>query len=938
MAWEKLAPLAISRLSSDLNLSPEQAAGIVGQLGYESDGLQAINERKPVVPGSRGGFGWAQWTGPRRKQFEAWAQENKTDVTDPEANYQFLIHELTNTPESKVLDGLRKTQDAQAAGRIFTDQFLRPGAPAYDQRQSWTERALSMIIPSAQAGTLPPGLQGSSAQKTVNTGAAPLSERIEKARAAGFNDEEILQRIQANSGMQQRIQKAREAGFSDEEIFGRMGLQITQSQQAPQQPEPSFAERAGSAIMDIPRQVGLTARYGLEGLGQAAGVVTEPLRQGLNVGLRAVGLPEAASTAQVASSAADALGLPEPQDANERVVGDVTRLMAGAGGVAGTAHALSGGAAGLTQAAMARAGDTASKFVGTQAARGAIGSGRALASSLAASPGQQIASAAGAGAAGGSVREAGGSPLAQAGAALAGGLAAPMLASGVQSAVHSVQNRFSDVDQRIRQTLAQAGTNFDELPARVQQQLRDEASQALRSGGELNPAAMQRLADFRRVEGATPTRGMLSQDAGQITREQNLAKIQANSTAVGGRNLSQIQNENNAALVRALDQAGAAGADDAMTAGQRAIESLQRRLGGQQARVNDLYGLARDSAGRSFPLDGRAFADRAIQALDDNLAGGFLPAEIRTQINRISAGEVPFTVDYAEQLKSIMATTQRNSSDGNIRRALGLVREALDDAPVIPLGQQTAAAGARAVKPGNLPATQGVELGEQAVGAFNQARSANRSMMRQIERTPALRDLYDGKIAPDNFLQKYVISPSVPARNVNRLSRLLAADPTARDSVRGALVSHLKDKALSGMPDDIGAAKFSAANYTRELQKIGRNKLAAFFDPQEVNQLEAISRVGRLMSNQPVGSAVNNSNTAATLVGRTLDALGTAGRGLRILGIGDQIGAIQGGLRQRAAQRVSPALLDTITVRPNRLLQMTTTGSLLAAPGVPGSE
>ena len=40
--------------------------------------------------------------------------------------------------------------------------------------------------------------------------------------------------------------------------------------------------------MDIPRQVGLTARYGIEGLGQAAGVVTEPIRQGLNVGLRAI--------------------------------------------------------------------------------------------------------------------------------------------------------------------------------------------------------------------------------------------------------------------------------------------------------------------------------------------------------------------------------------------------------------------------------------------------------------------------------------------------------------------------------------------------------------------------------------------------------------------------------------------------------------------------
>lgn len=155
MAWEQLAPQVITRLSRDLQLTPQQAAGIVGQLGHESDGLQAINEYQPAVPGSRGGFGWAQWTGPRRKQFEAFAADRQMDVTDPEANYQYLVHELTNTPESRVVDRLRASPDAQAAGRVFTDQFLRPGVPAYDSRASWTERALNAIIPSAQAGTLP---------------------------------------------------------------------------------------------------------------------------------------------------------------------------------------------------------------------------------------------------------------------------------------------------------------------------------------------------------------------------------------------------------------------------------------------------------------------------------------------------------------------------------------------------------------------------------------------------------------------------------------------------------------------------------------------------------------------------------------------------------------------------------------------------------------
>lgn len=155
MAWDQLAPKVIQRLTTDLQLTPQQAAGIVGQLGHESAGLQAINEYQPVVPGSRGGFGWAQWTGPRRQQFEAFAADRKMDIADPEANYQFLLHELTATPEGRVLDSLRQAPDAQSAGRIFTDRFLRPGVPAYESRASWTERALNTILPAAQAGTLP---------------------------------------------------------------------------------------------------------------------------------------------------------------------------------------------------------------------------------------------------------------------------------------------------------------------------------------------------------------------------------------------------------------------------------------------------------------------------------------------------------------------------------------------------------------------------------------------------------------------------------------------------------------------------------------------------------------------------------------------------------------------------------------------------------------
>ncbi|MCZ4330781.1 phage tail tip lysozyme [Castellaniella denitrificans] len=895
MAWETLAPIVIRRLSSDLNLTPQQAAGVVGQLGHESAGLQAINEENPAVPGSRGGFGWAQWTGPRRQAFEQWAAENKADVSDPEANYQFLLHELKDTPEGRVLPALRAAPDAQAAGRLFTDQFLRPGVPAYDSRASWTQKALDFIMPAAQAGTLPLEQKMS------------MAERIQKARDAGFNDEEILARIQGNADMAARIQKAREAGFTDEEIYGRMGLQAK-----PQQPAQATQEQDQPGIVDrLGRQVGLTARYGLEGLGQVADIFTEPLRRMVvNPAARAMGLPEATeSTGQMAARGADALGLPQPQGAVENVVGDTARLMAGAGGLSGGAGALSKITSGATQA-------------------GLLG--------LAMNPAQQVVSAGGAGAAGGAAREAGAPAPVQMMAGLAGGLAAPMAASAGQRIVQGVGNRIaamrpSQVLDRVKSSLAQSGIAWETVPPRVQQQLMAEAAAALRTG-DLNPQALARLADFQQVQGATPTRGMLTQDPHIVTREQNLAKMQAQ---LGGAGLPDIQNQNNAALVRALNEFNPN--SDPAAVGASATGALQSRLNTQRSNINALYSQARDSAGRSFPLDGAAFTQRAGQLLDDNLVAGALPADVRNHLNQIAQGRVPFTVDYAEQLKTRMSALQRGTSDGSARYALGLVRQALDDTPILGLGEQTGAVGARAVNPGMLPAEPGNSaLGEQAVGAFNRARGATRAMKRQIENTPALQALEAGDLAPEKFVQQYIASQSASNADVRRLGRLLAENQPARESVRSGIAQHLKDRALSGKPDDIGAARFSADQYAKALKALGDGKLGAFFDPAEIRQLHAIGRVGRLMVNQPVGSAVNNSNTAAAAIGRVLDMMGSAGRGFKLLGISDQIKAIEAALGQRKALGVRGALIQPRAPRQGAAIPAAIYGSALAA--VPPSQ
>lgn len=676
-------------------------------------------------------------------------------------------------------------------------------------------------------------------------------------------------------------------------------------------PERTFME-------DLARQFGLTARYGMEGVGNALQLFTEPLRTGVvNPIARAVGLHEAAPTRKAASDLAGAVGLPKPETKQERIVGDAARLMAGV--------APGFGAAKLLEAAPGIAGEVG----------GLLTTG----------PGAQVASAIGAGLLGGITRENGSGPLGQAGGALLGGLAGVGLASAANAGINagrSLLSRMSpaDIDVRLSNALSDAGVDASALPDGVLRALRAEMASMLRTGRELRPDAVRRLADFRTV-GATPTRGAITLDPVQITREQNLAKIAANASDDSLSGLPQIQNQNNATLIRYLNNAGAGNAPDAVATGESVIGALGRNLEAQQGNINNLYSAARDSTGRSFPLDGRSFADRAIRELDDRLLGGALPADVRNRINAISSGQHPFTVDYAEQFKTAIGNLQRSANDGSTRAALGVVRRALDETPVLGLGEQTAAQGARAVNSGSLPAIPGnPDLGEQAVAAFNQARAAHRAMMQRVEASPALRAVYEGTATPDQFMNRFVIGKGATIQDVVNLRQNLGNDQAAVNAVRGHIVDWLKGKALNSASDEVG--KFSSSAYNKALQSIGERKLAQFFTPEEIAGLRSVGRVGSYMQAQPVGSAVNNSNSGALLAGRGYDLLRSIAGKIPFgeAAILNPLRNIEISIRQGQAQNIMPGLLaQTQRQTPagaSLLLPAASVGGLLAAPSVPG--
>jgi hypothetical protein len=168
------APEIMAQLMRDFSTTPEDAAAIVGNLGHESLGFTAMQEFKPVVAGSRGGWGWAQWTGPRRRAFEAYCARTGKDPASDEANYAYLFLELKGIEgtEGRAIGKLKAAKGLDAKVEAFEKAFLRAGVKHYTSRKHWAYIAMDEFRKTL-AGGIPipnptPVPEGTKAPPTVN--------------------------------------------------------------------------------------------------------------------------------------------------------------------------------------------------------------------------------------------------------------------------------------------------------------------------------------------------------------------------------------------------------------------------------------------------------------------------------------------------------------------------------------------------------------------------------------------------------------------------------------------------------------------------------------------------------------------------------------------------------------------------------------------------
>jgi hypothetical protein len=645
----------------------------------------------------------------------------------------------------------------------------------------------------------------------------------------------------------------------------------------PAPPEKSTGESIMSAVTDFPRQVGLTGRYAIEGAANTLGLPLEPMRMGVSGISQLFGGPPAASMSTYGTKLADLLRLPKPRETSvmdtrtglanvlpsEQVVGDITTSMASTIPMVSGAGALAKNTTGITSN---------------------------VANQLAANPMLQYGSAAGAGYGSGLTRESGGDPLQQFFAGLGGGMLAPAAYGGAKSLLTSAGQKVAptltgklnpdaaipnpaEVDQIITLKLGQSGIDFSRLPDQVRKSLTADVANALRTGGDLGGDAMRRLLDFRMVEGTTPTKGMITLDPRQVTLEQNLAKTGMNSQDPNLQTLGNVQAANNRALIDALNAQGAGNvqAPYLMRAGEASAAKIVAEDVAKKSAASDLYTKASELPGGELPLNRVELVQNIDTALAKANKNAFLPESVRGMINTIAKGEVtiegvkypvPFDVKALDNLLTTVATAQRTTSDGNIKAALKIVRDAIDQTEVKPVksefggGQVVTESGASFLK--GQDATP-----KELLDALNKARSAHRERMQWQESSKPVEQTVNG-MQPDEFVRKFVLDGDV----VDAAAVAKSGDPAATKS---AILTHLKDRALGGKSDEMGT--FGAATYNKTLKDIGDDKLALFFSPEEIGELQRLGRVAQYMTLQPKGSAVNNSNSGALVLGAGIDVL-----------------------------------------------------------------
>ena len=274
------------------------------------------------------------------------------------------------------------------------------------------------------------------------------------------------------------------------------------------------------------------------------------------------------------------------------------------------------------------------------------------------------------------------------------------------------------------------------------------------------------------------------------------------------------------------------------------IDSVKAIKESNALKTKEAYKALEDASGGKFPIDGKKFANNAIEKLTSEDRLDYLPSTIKTKLDSYAAGTKEMNFNLFENLRSDLAAEMRKADragDGNMKHVLSVVRDQLENLPM--------------------------QEGDAALkGLADNARKTAKADFDLEKSNPLYSKVLNEAADSKDFIQNFVIR-SKNADFVKSID-LLKNDPVALEHLRSGTMDYIIRESTDA------SGNFSNAKFTKSIENLNVNKKLDALFGENSKQLKDLAEVAKIVEARPKGSFVNESNTA-TAIGSAIKEYGS---------------------------------------------------------------
>lgn len=459
-----------------------------------------------------------------------------------------------------------------------------------------------------------------------------------------------------------------------------------------------------------------------------------------------------------------------------------------------------------------------------------------------------------------------------------------------------------ETDQAIRRVFVDMGIDQQSIPEQVLAKLRSDVLASFKQGQRLDAAAALRKMDFD-TQKVPALRGQITRDPAQYSRDLNLRGVEGVGEPIQG-----VLTGQNQKITQDLAKFGGTQAAEKYQAGDAITQSLSRFDNDASAAVSRAYKNARASSGKDWevPLGGLS---SDVQSVVDNFGVGgeknAIPSAIYARLQSLGVvgdgmtQRKVFNYEEADKLLKQINAHMQGGGNGSLSALHGAVKRAILD-------------------------------GGGDGDPFGPARKLAAERFQLLDAVPALKAVVDGRVAPDDFVDRFIINGKV--KELQRLAKIMPADDLAEAKKQIARVIY--EGAFKG--NAAGDKAASPLGLQSAMRKIGTDKLKVFFSEPEIEELNRLTRITAYATTEPAwGTVARGGNPGGVLFGglARLGGAGTAvGKTLPMIGAGLDAGSKS--FRASAAMNTQVPKTANLTPEEVRMMSGLLGGANVAAGGL----